>query len=274
MSIQVWSSDAPARVLAAAAEALETDPVANNLVLTILHARIAQPVAGRYWVAEREDRIVGLVLQSPLSNAATLSRMEPEVASALAEAVATGDIALPGLNGDVRSAAAFAGRWVETARAGIKPVLALRIAEVVGVNSEMKAGGRLRQAGGDDRELLVAWMRAFLADIGETRGDVEAEVDTRLAAGRMWLWEDGATACMAATSAPVAGVARIQAVYTDRAARNRGYAEACTGQLARQVLAAGLRCILYVDLGNPAAVCAYARVGFRPVADVLRYDFA
>jgi uncharacterized protein len=39
------------------------------------------------------------------------------------------------------------------------------------------------------------------------------------------------------------------------------------------VLAARRRCILYTDLGNPTSNSIYRRIGYRAVAECLRYRF-
>jgi predicted GNAT family acetyltransferase len=39
------------------------------------------------------------------------------------------------------------------------------------------------------------------------------------------------------------------------------------------VLAAGRRCILYTDLGNPTSNSVYRRIGYRAVVECLRYRF-
>ena len=37
---------------------------------------------------------------------------------------------------------------------------------------------------------------------------------------------------------------------------------------------AGHHCILYTDLGNPTSTSEYRRIGYRVVAEGLRYKFA
>ena len=79
---------------------------------------------------------------------------------------------------------------------------------------------------------------------------------------------------VAANSEPVEGVVRIQAVYTPPEKRNRGYAGACVADLSKRMLEERYRCILYTDLGNPTSNSVYRRVGYRAVAEALRYHFA
>jgi hypothetical protein len=66
------------------------------MVLSILHARVAQGDPGRYWMAIQREDVVGVVLQSPLTFPATLTPMEPPVVTAMADAIANAGIPLPG----------------------------------------------------------------------------------------------------------------------------------------------------------------------------------
>jgi predicted GNAT family acetyltransferase len=43
--------------------------------------------------------------------------------------------------------------------------------------------------------------------------------------------------------------------------------------VSERVLYAGLRCILYTDLGNPTSNSIYRSVGYQAVAEALRYRF-
>jgi len=94
-----------------------------------------------------------------------------------------------------------------------------------------------------------------------------------LAAGRVWVWDDGGAKSMAIGSKPVAGVVRVQGVYTSPENRGRGYAGACVYSLSELLVRAGHRSVLYTDLGNPTSNSIYRRIGYRAVAEVIRYRF-
>jgi uncharacterized protein len=100
MELQVLFSNDPAFVLSRAGVFLSSQPVLHNLVLSILHARVAQGDPGRYWMAIQQDYTVGVVVQSPLTFPATLTPMEPPVAAAMIASIAEAGIALPGINGE------------------------------------------------------------------------------------------------------------------------------------------------------------------------------
>ena len=76
---------------------------------------------GRCWTATDKDKVVGVVIQSPLTFPATLTPMEPHVVTAVVEAIAEMGISLPGVNGDAATAARFAGHWTERCKSAATP---------------------------------------------------------------------------------------------------------------------------------------------------------
>jgi GNAT superfamily N-acetyltransferase len=273
MPITVSFTDDPARVLAEARPFLAAEPVLHNVILTLLSERAAYPLDGRYWVAKDGGDVVGVVFQSPLTFSCTLPCMEHEVIVALVDAIAEAGVALPGAIGEVATVARFAGQWTERNKSGAAPVGGQRIYEIERVEVEGKAPGVFRPASTDDRELIVAWLVAFSEELHEPVPETQAAATSTLTRRAYWLWDDGEAVSLASASMPVEGVVRVGPVYTPPERRNRGYAEACVAEVSKQVLAAGHRCILYTDLGNPTSNAIYRRIGYRAAAEVLRYRF-
>jgi ribosomal protein S18 acetylase RimI-like enzyme len=274
MELKVRFSDDPAFVLSRSGGFLSSRPVVHNLVLSILHARVAQGDPGRYWMAIQQDDTVGVVVQSPLTFPATLTPMEPRVATAMADAIAEMGIALPGINGEAATAAMFAGQWSERSKSAATPFQGNRLYELWEVGEVPEVEGKLRQAGPKERNLMILWTQAFQNEIGESDNDTELRVDRGLAAGHLWLWDrSGETVSMAVIREPVCGVVRLSGVYTPPEKRKHGYAEACVRALSKQLRDAGHRCILYTDLGNPTSNSIYRRIGYRAVAEATRYRF-
>ena len=272
-AVTVERTDSPTDALAAAGPHLATDPIRHNLVLTLLQSRAAHPEPGRYWVVRDGDRPAGLVLQSPLEFAATATPMAAAAIAAAVDAIATAGVRLPGVTGEALTAARFAGQWTERTGTGAWPVQGQRIYEVDEVVAAPAPGGRDRLATEEDLELVTRWFAAFGDEIGDRRGDLAPLVARRLGAGHLWLWEHDGPAAFAAVSDPVEGVARIGPVYTPPDRRGRGYGSALVGAVSAAVRARGTRCILYTDLGNPTANSVYRRLGYRAVAEALRYRF-
>jgi GNAT superfamily N-acetyltransferase len=273
METQVVFTEDPAFVLKTAGEFLASQPVLHNLVLTILHARVAHPEPGRYWVAKERERVVGVVLQSPLTFPATLTPMDARVVEAIVGAIAQAGISLPGVNGDAATAATFAGHWSERRRLGATPFQGSRLYELLELGETPAIGGELRRALSSDRSLMIDWTRAFQIEIGEPADVSELRVERGMAAGEIWLWDDGEAMSMAFARKPAQGVVRIAGVYTPPAKRKQGYAAACVHALSCHMRDAGFRCVLYTDLANPTSNSIYRRIGYRAVVEGLRYRF-
>jgi predicted GNAT family acetyltransferase len=273
VAIHIAFYDDPARVLGEAAGFLASEPVRNNLIFTLLHARVAHSEPGRYWVASDGGETVGVALQSPLTYPVTLTPMRSDVVGAMVDSVAAVAGVLPGVTGEAEIAAQFAGHWAERHKSPAIPYQGMRLYEVRDVATSGVPRGLFRQARADERDLVLAWMRGFRQDTGEHGLDAEGVVDRRLPQGHFFVWEEGAPVSIAAHSELAAGVVRVQYVYTPPDLRGRGYAQACVGELSRQLRERGHRCMLFADLGNPISNSIYRRLGYRAVAELLKYRF-
>jgi ribosomal protein S18 acetylase RimI-like enzyme len=246
----------------------------HNLILSILYARVVQGDPGRYWVAFQGESAVGVVVQSPLEYPATLTPMEPQTVVAMVDAIAEAGVALPGVNGDAATAASFAGQWSERRKSAATPFQGTRLYELLELGEAPRIEGQLRQAAPSDRSLMILWTRAFQDEIGESASDTELRADRALAAGQLWLWDQNKeTTSMAVAREPAQGVVRLSGVYTPPEKRKRGYAAACVHALSKHLRASGYRCMLYTDLANPTSNSIYRRIGYRAIAEALRYRF-
>jgi predicted GNAT family acetyltransferase len=136
--------------------------------------------------------------------------------------------------------------------------------------------GRCRRASVADSEVLAAWMGAFAAEVGEPLSlPSRLVVEHRIAAGQLWIWEDGGrpVAFLGLTD-PVSGAVRVGPVFTPPRMRGRGYASALVAERSAAVRATGDHCLLYADLTNPTSNGVYRALGYRAVAETLRYEFA
>lgn len=271
--IVIRASEDSAWVLTTARDFLVSQPVRNNLILSLLEARVARPEPGRYWLALRSGAVVGVAFHSPPAFPAQLTPMQSDIAAAMAGTIAASGVSLPGVSGEAATAARFAGQWTEQRKTGATPVAGLRLYELMELNAIGSAEGNLRLAVPRDRDLMIQWVREFHLEVQEPAPDLERFVDTRLAGGQLWIWETTTAKSMAVSTRPVADVTRIGGVYTPSANRKQGYAAACVHSLSKVERAAGHRCILYTNLGNPTSNSIYRRIGYRAVAEVVRYRF-
>jgi predicted GNAT family acetyltransferase len=119
----------------------------------------------------------------------------------------------------------------------------------------------------------------FTETFGHPRDDDagDAFVDTANRVGdRFVLWTvDGTPVSMAMLRAPAAGVSRIGTVFTPAGERGHGYGSAVTAAASELAHRSGTAdVVLFADLANPTSNKIYQRIGFEPVVDSIRIDFA
>ena len=267
------SFDSPLIASEMAVGFLSSEPVLNNLILTLLEGRIARPEPGRYWIARTNGALAGVGLQSPPGLPLNLSAMAPETAAQLADAIAAEGRDLPGVFGEARIAARFAGQWAECCGVGVYAESTQRLYEAKVVRNGASVPGVLERADPNERPLAREWTEAFRAEVGGVADDVEDFVDRRIAERAVWLWRDGDITAMAVHTAAIAGVTRVQCVYTPPRYRRKGYAEALVRNLTLHLRGQRLRAMLYADLGNPTSNAIYRRIGYEPVTELVRYRF-
>jgi uncharacterized protein len=151
MELKVLFSEDPAFVIRRADKFLSSEPVLHNLILSILHSRVAQGDPGRYWIALHGEEAVGVVVQSPLEYPATLTPMKPRAVLAIVDAIAEAGVTLAGVNGDAATAATFAGQWSERCNSAAVPFQGTRLYELLELGEVPRTEGHLRQAGPRDR---------------------------------------------------------------------------------------------------------------------------
>ena len=272
-AVTVECTDSPIDALAAAGPHLATDPVRHNLVLTLLQSRAAHPEPGRYWVVREGDRPAGLVLQSPLDFVATATPMAAAAIAAAVDAIAAAGVRLPGVTGEALTAARFAGQWTERTGTGAWPVQGQRIYEVDEVVAAPAPGGRDRPATEEDLELVTRWFdrlrgrdrrpprRPRTPGGPPARRRPPLALGARRAGGARGRVRPGGGRRPDRPGVHPAGPTRPRLRVGPRRCRLRGRARP------------GTRCILYTDLGNPTANSVYRRLGYRAVAEALRYRF-
>jgi hypothetical protein len=257
----------------AAEEFLLSRSILYNLILTIVDSRLTQHEPGRYWVAVRAQQVVGVAIQSPLTFPVTVVPMERDVTAGLVDAIADAGFILPGVNGEVATAASFAGRWTERHKSGASPAQGFRIYELAELNRIAPVEGQLRKADSGDRNLALTWLREFLVETLTPASTPESLIDRALLSECLWLWQNGGVVSMAICSKPIQGVVRVSAVYTPRENRMHGYAAACVHGVSKHLTDMGYRCMLYTDLGNPTSNSIYRRIGYRAIAEAIHFRF-
>ncbi|MER6015956.1 GNAT family N-acetyltransferase [Streptomyces bluensis] len=269
--------------LARAGDFLRSRPVLHNTPLTVTEKWRTRPGAfdpGTVLFGRLEsDGAVQAVFYVPPTRRLTLTPLAPERADALAAHLTGLGHTLSGVTADHDTATAFAEAWQRYT--GATPTLRVRmhlyrLGTLTPPNPHPDGRGRL--VGEQDREHLMRWCRELVADLGETVTiNADSWNSTRFAEKHYTFWEtpDGTPVSMAGANPMVAGMVRVDPVYTPAHLRGRGYAAAVTAEVSRAALAAGAtEVVLFTDAGNPASNALYQRLGYRRVTDWAPYDFA
>jgi uncharacterized protein len=255
--------------LAVAGDFLEAREAEHNLIFGISSYIRDQPNAfgdrpPYFATIVSETHVVAAALRTPPHNL-VLSEIDDPAAIELLVADRQDDD-LPGVLGPVEHARTFAERWASANGRSCRHHLSERIFRLRSLIPAPPVAGRLRIATPDDRELVVAWLHAFMAEaLGKTdHAEASRLADRWLEArGRtLYLWRDGATVSLCGVGGETPHGIRVGPVYTPPAARRRGYAGALVAEASRLQLEAGRRfCFLFTDLANPTSNHVYQMIG-------------
>jgi GNAT superfamily N-acetyltransferase len=263
---------------------LRREPVLHNVFLTVLEAKQlgrTPESGGDTWIRAVDEHggVVGAAMYTP-PRELLLGEVTEPVARAIAEFTAERMEPLTGAVATTAVSDWFAHRYAEVAGVAARPRNGSRIFRLDGEPTvPFPVPGTAREATAADRDLLIAWADAFTAEAEPVRAPVDNSrpVDARLGlgGGLLWLWEDGdEPVAMAWITPPIAGMARINAVYTPPARRGNGYASGCVAAASRHAQTAlASTCMLYTDLANPTSNKIYQALGYRPVADAQEWVF-
>lgn len=267
--------------LAAAGEFLAAREAEHNLILGIcsnLRERPESYTAAPYLATVRAgDRIVAAALQTPPFQLILSEVDDPAAILLLAQDLLVRD--LPGALGPVQHIRALVD--ARAALGGPKAHLRFseRMFQLTEVRPPRPIAGNARLAVPDDRELVGAWIAAFLHEaLGQDDPAEARDVVAGWLSGRgrtIHLWEDGGVpVSLVGAGSPTPNGIRIGPVYTPPEERNRGYASALVAAVSQAELDAGRRfCFLFTDLANPTANHIYQSIGYEPVRDVDAYRF-
>lgn len=228
---------------------------------------------------EDEDGVVGCAYRTPPYKFG-LTRMPEAALPLLVDDAADVYASLPTALGPTAETRRFAEHWSRKKGVRAREGMRQRIYQLVEVTPPTpRPPGRLHLAETNDTDLATAWIDAFSDDTGARRSDARGsdargQAERLIARQALYLWEDERPVSMAGWTGRTPNGVRISAVYTPPDCRGRGYATACVAALSQRMLDTGLTfCFLYTDLSNPTSNHLYQRIGYRPVRDVVDYDF-
>jgi predicted GNAT family acetyltransferase len=268
--------------LADAGDFLLAREAEHNLILGLSgRLRIDPRIYGEapyFAVARKEGEVVAATMRTPPHNL-ILSEVDDEAALEPLAADAN-DVfeSLTGVVGPKAGVANMAQIWEKRTGQSAKLMLRQRTYCAEQATEPEGVPGTMRPYEERDRELVLAWMDAFVEEaLPEAPPEDSAHWLERRAAdpdsGTM-IWEEGEPVSMGGYGGLTPNGIRIGPIYTPPELRRRGYASALTAAMTRMLLDGGRRfCFLFTDLANPTSNSIYQRIGYRPVTDVDQWSF-
>ncbi|MFF7266582.1 GNAT family N-acetyltransferase [Streptomyces sp. NPDC008159] len=269
--------------LARAGEFLRSRPALHTTQLSVtekLRTLGAAAYEGRFPVfgrLERGGEVEATFYRFP-SRGMNVTSLTPEQADSLAARLTAMDGALPSITADEDTIAAFTEAWQRRTGATAASRVRLHLYRLGTLTPpDPHPEGRGRLVGEKDQEHLMQWCREFAADVEEdVTIDAATWANTRFAEKHYTYWEapDGTPVSMAGVNPMVAGMARVDPVYTPSHLRGRGYGAAVTTEVSRAALNAGATdVVLYTNAANPTSNALYQRLGYVRLTDIAVHDF-
>lgn len=255
---------------------LERREVENNLLLGVLgHLRQTPPATPPLLCAvEDGSAVIGAAVhQAP--HKLLLTDMPPLAVASLADALARRRFEFPGALGPGPATELFARAWRKLSGRSVAAPRVLFLYQADRIAAPRPAPGRFREAIAGEAELLLPWIASFLDEVQDRTMKAEPRlVQTLIAEGRLFVWEDGPVVSMAAWSGGALRYARVNFVYTPPGRRGRSYASNCVAALSRRLLESGKTgCCLFTHADNPTPNAIYRRLGYEPVGSFREYWF-
>jgi hypothetical protein len=252
----------------------------HNLLLGILHTLRHDPA--RYpktpylAIVEGNDEVVTVAICTHPHKLVLSKTLNLDALQFIAQDLQNAGESIPGVSGLVTEVEAFLQIWQGLTGQSHRLMRAMRIYQLAQVQPVIKARGHFRAATEIDRPLLLAWITAFISEIGD---DVLSDIPEKLVDGGLkrrsiHLWEDDIPVSWASGSQSLPAAARIGPVYTPPEHRCKGYATACVAALSQKLLDQGCdRCFLFTDLANSTSNHIYKQIGYHPICDWHDYSF-
>lgn len=225
------------------------DEAPHNLVLGLAGTLRDHPAVYEAFdllIVEDGGRPVAAALRTLPYNLVLSRPADPTALDHLVAALASEHVELPGVSGAVPEVDAFAAAWERRTGDIARARMRQRISAITKVRVPEGVAGGAREATDADRNLLLAWIREFSAEVhaDAPASNVERTVDARLrhGAGAFALWEvDGEPVSLAGWGGRTPTGARIGPVYTQPDRRGRGYGSAVTAAVTAERLESGCR---------------------------------
>jgi len=258
------------------------DEARHNLILGLSSTLVAQPEVYSLfdlWTVSDGEVVSGAALRTPPHNVVLARPGGNGALDALVDRLTEEGQDLPGVVASLPELDDFVAAWTTGRELDATLVLRQGVYELREVLPNPTPSGAARPATPEDRDLVLAWMREFVAEALPHENDrPEGLIEGRLqgsARSGLWLWEDGGRpVSLSGYGGETPNGIRIGPVYTPSELRGRGYATGLVSEQSRWLLENGRRfCFLYTDLDNATSNALYRRIGYRMICESAEVRF-
>ncbi len=251
----------------------------NNLIISsaaTLARTSARSSRLNFFVVTEDEKIVAVALNSP-DRRLLLSHCSVEAANYFGLDLRTRDVRVKGILGVTESALACSKSYLNLLELSERNVNHVqKIMRLEKLIDRSTSHGRMRTATHRDHNQLLKWSREFIqeSDIDESPEQTEMLVRRYLEGRQFFIWDDGRSVAMAGHGGNTPNGIRVNMVYTEKAARGKGYAGSLVYVLTRRLLNEGHRfCFLFTDVNNPISQHIYQKMGYQSVCEFTEYGF-
>jgi RimJ/RimL family protein N-acetyltransferase len=257
--------------LARTGDFLRSRPALHTSQLTRLEKLRTHEETGTVFGWLEDDEVRAIFYLRP-SQRLILTSVAPEQADALAAELA--GRSLSGVTAEDDSATAFAEAWQRRTDAVPVPGVRVRLHRL-GTLTPPEPMPEGRAVDARDRTEIIRWCSEFATAVGQAPiADERAWAASNFADKQFTFWKTDSPVAMAGATPVLAGMVRVDPVYTPAHSHGRGYASAVTAAVSEAALAAGATdVVLYTDPANVTSNALYRRIGYLPIAAFRGYDF-
>lgn len=188
-----------------------------------------------------------------------------------------GDMMLPGVTGEPVVAEQFASCYAEYHRGAYRLHMTMESYHAPVVRCPSSVEGTIRQASVEDTQQVAKFLVGFSEDAYGVRVSAATQLETAgrlIQKGGLYVWMvDSKAVSMANIAHRSPRHGRINAVYTPRGERKKGYASALVAELGLSLLQEGLVPMLYADQANPHSNRLYQNIGFSQCGEIAEFKF-
>lgn len=278
--MEVRLHDDVADFRAAAIRVYQADPVTATVELMVLCGNLIEcnpaPLLVTVWSGGEPIGAAFQTLFSPL----LVSGLPEQAVDRVVAEIASLRPNLNGVSGPHRVASNFAASWQRAS--GMRGTVRMRqrLHRLADLCPPETVAGTIRSAVPTDQPLINHWLNLFRVEALGIEVDTDADPRHVRTAKEppdeylLWAVADEPVS-LAGVRLPTLAVSRISPVYTPPEMRGHGYGSAATAAAAAWAIEAGAaEVVLFTDPDNPVSNAVYHRIGFQPVSDFTRIDFA